>query len=196
MSVKHKGIYAYGYLTDTILESIASLFIESGRYVPPPRLGIIIGNIIRLTLEKKKKQVSEQRLKKTFHDLARRNILSIEEKNNKAYVHLLEKGNKRVIEYSLKQLIDFKKKNKRWNGKWFMVFFDVPERERNKRNYLRRYLKRLGFYQYQQSVYVFPYECENEIMLIKKIVKGAQYMQYIIAERIEGEKQAKIFFKL
>ena len=44
-----------------------------------------------------------------------------------------------------------------------MVFsnFDVPEEERNKRYYLKTFLKE-WFYQYQQSVYVFPYECEKK----------------------------------
>ena len=35
-----------------------------------------------------------------------------------------------------------------------------------------------------------------EINLIKKIVEGAKYMKYIIAEKIEDENLAKIFFKL
>lgn len=93
-------------------------------------------------------------------------------------------------------LLDFKKKKKVWDGKWFLVFFDVPEIERNKRNYLRQYLKKIGFYQYQQSVYLFPYECEKEVALIKKIMEGAKYMKYIIAEKIEDEEMAKRFFNL
>jgi CRISPR-associated endonuclease Cas2 len=92
--------------------------------------------------------------------------------------------------------LDFKKKNKKWDGRWFMVFFDVPEIQRNKREYLRRYLKELGFYQYQKSVYIFPYECEKEVALIKKIVEGAKYMKYIIAERIEEEDKIKRYFNL
>ncbi|MDO8609981.1 MAG: CRISPR-associated endonuclease Cas2, partial [bacterium] len=96
----------------------------------------------------------------------------------------------------IKALLEFKKKKKQWNGKLCMVFFDVPEIQRNKRNYLRRLLLKIGFYGYQKSVYVFPYDCENEINLIKKIVEGAQYMKYIIAEKIEDELSIKNYFKL
>jgi CRISPR-associated endonuclease Cas2 len=77
-----------------------------------------------------------------------------------------------------------------------MVFFDVPEIQRNKRNYLRDFLKKLGFYQYQKSVYIFPYECEKEVALIRKIVEGAKYMRYIIAEKIEEENKIKRYFGL
>ena len=92
--------------------------------------------------------------------------------------------------------MDFKRREKKWPGKWFLVFFDVPEKQRNKRDYLRKYLQDIGFYRYQQSVYLFPYECKKEIDLIKKIVEAAKYTSYIIADEIENENQAKIFFGL
>jgi CRISPR-associated endonuclease Cas2 len=111
-------------------------------------------------------------------------------------VYLKNENHPKIVEYSIQMLLDFKKKNKQWNGKWFLVFFDVPETQRNKRDYLRRYLIKLGFYQYQKSVYLFPYECEREVELIKRIVEGAKYMKYIIAEKIEDEAKAKEYFKL
>jgi len=92
--------------------------------------------------------------------------------------------------------LEFKKKNKQWNGKWFFVFFDVPETQKNKRDYLRKFLIKLGFFPYQKSVYIFPYECEKEVELIKKIVEGAKYMKYIVAEKIEDETKVKDYFKL
>jgi CRISPR-associated endonuclease Cas2 len=196
MSTKNKRQFDYGEITTLIFENIASMLIEAGRYTPPPRLGIILGNIIKLILEKRRKNLSKNKLRKTLSDLEERKVIYIEEKKGKAYVHLLEKGNKKVMEYSLKLLMDFKREKKKWDGKWFLVFFDVPEIERNKRDYLRRYLRLLGFYQYQQSVYLFPYECEKEVALIKKIVEGAKYMRYIIADKIEDETQAKKYFNL
>jgi len=187
---------AYGQLTDLIMESIVALFIESGRYSPPPRLGIILGNLIYAILEQKRKNITEDKLKRAVRALEKRKVIYIEEKDDKVFVHLDEKGQNRVIEHSLKILLDFKKKKKIWNGKWFLVFFDVPESERNKRDYLRDYLKKLGFFQYQQSVYLFPYECEREVRQIKKIVEGAKYMKYITADKIEDEAAAKRFFSI
>ena len=77
-----------------------------------------------------------------------------------------------------------------------MVFFDVPEIEKQKREFLRKYLKKLGFYRYQKSVYIFPFECKKEVELIKKIVEGAKYMKYIVASEIEEEEKIKKYFNL
>ncbi|MBI4225729.1 hypothetical protein HY612_01310, partial [Candidatus Roizmanbacteria bacterium] len=49
---------------------------------------------------------------------------------------------------------------------------------------------------YQQSVYLFPYECAKEVEQIKKIVEAAKYMKYVVAEKIEDEDEAKRFFGL
>ena len=140
--------------------------------------------------------IDEEKIKNSLKSLEKKEIINLEEKGNEVFVKLKDKNNSTIIKYSIKALLGFKKKEKRWNGKWFLVFFDVPEIQRNKRNYLRKYLLNMGFYRYQQSIYIFPYECEKEIILIKKIVEGAKYMKYIIADKIEDEKDVKTFFKL
>lgn len=137
----------------------------------------------------------EKKIIRTLKGLEKTGILYISENEDQLTVTLNNKNNK-VIQYSIKSLLDFKKKQKQWNGKWFMVFFDVPEIQRNKRDYLRRYLIKLGFFPYQKSVYIFPYECEEEIKLIKTIVEGAKYMKYIVAEKIEDEVIVKHYFGL
>src|SRR3989338_2292398 len=132
---------------------------------------------------------------KGFKHRELREIVSIEKKGDQVLVRL--KGwIPTVLKYSLKSLMDFKRREKKWPGKWFLVFFDVPEKQRNKRDYLRSFLKDVGFYPYQQSVYIFPYECEEEIKLIKQIVESAKYLSYIVAERIEFEAEAKRHFNL
>ena len=146
--------------------------------------------------EVKNLNVEEEKIKRSLKSLERKEIIDLEEKGNEVFVRLKDKNNLTVIKYSTKALLDFKRKEKNWNGKWFLVFFDVPEIQRNKRNYLRKFLVDIGFHQYQKSIYIFPYECEKEIALIKKIVEGAKYMKYIIAEKIEDEKTVKSFFKL
>ena len=127
--------------------------------------------------------------------LGKSKLIQIKRKGNEVYVAVKNKDNVSILKYSLKEILNLKKK-KNWQGRWFLVVFDVPEEERNKRDYLRRFLKEIGFYPYNQSVYVFPYECEKEISLIKKIVEGGKYINYIIAEKLEHENQLKTHFNL
>lgn len=194
---KNKKRLGYGEIVNLVLEGLANNMIEGWRWMPDRcQLPVTLGYLIKYILEVKRKKIKEERVKSTIKDLERRNVLLIEEKDDKAYVYLQEKGKRKVVEYSLKLLLDFKRKKKKWDGKWFLVFFDVPEIQRSKRDYLRKFLKQLGFYPYQQSVYIFPYECGKEMVFIKKIVEGAKYIRYIIAEKIEEEERIKRFFNL
>lgn len=45
----------------------------------------------------------------------------------------------------------------RWNGKWHIVLFDISEREREKRNVLREFIKRLGFGKLFESTWISPF---------------------------------------
>lgn len=182
-------------LREIILKTIGLTLVVGGCLVFP-NLPIALGAIIGLIKEDKGYTVPEKKIKRVIKHLIKRNILFIESKGNEVYVHIKDNNSLSILRYSIKSLLDFKKKQKKWDSKWFLVFFDVPETERSKRDYLRKFLKQLGFYQYQKSVYMFPYDCENEIALIKQIVEGGKYMRYIVAEKIEDESQLKTFFHL
>ncbi len=189
--VKLKRGQLYWY----ILEIIGLTLVSGGGHPMRPILPLAIKEIIKTLKEVKNLKVEEEKIKKSLKSLEKKEIIDLEEKGDEVFVRLKNKNNLTVIKYSIKTLLDFKKKKKNWNGKWFLVFFDIPEIQRNKRNYLRKYLIDIGFYRYQQSIYIFPYECEKEIMLIKKIVEGAEYIKYIIADKIEDEHVVKTFFR-
>lgn len=184
-----------GQLYWYILEVIG-LTILSGGNPLRPIIPLAISEIAKTIKEIKNLNVEEEKIKKSLKSLEQREIISLEEKNNNVFVRLKDKNNSLVIKYSIKALFDFKKKEKKWKGKWFIVFFDVPKIQNNKRDYLRLYLLKIGFIKYQQSVYIFPYECQKEVLLIKKVVEGAKYMKYIVAEKIENEDTIKQYFGL
>jgi phenylacetic acid degradation operon negative regulatory protein len=46
--------------------------------------------------------------------------------------------------------------NRRWNGIWYLLVYDVPEVDRKYRNVLRQFLKRMRMGCLQQSVWVTP----------------------------------------
>lgn len=189
--IKLKRGQLYWYILEII-----GLTVLSGGNPLRPIIPMAIKEIIKTLKEVKHLNIEEAKIRKSLEKLESNEIIDLDEKDGKIFVRLKDKNNLTVIKYSTKALLDFKKKEKKWNKKWFLVFFDVPEIQKNKRNYLRRFLVYIGFHQYQKSIYIFPYECEKEIFLIKKIVEGAKYMRYIVAEKIEDEKTVKSFFKL
>lgn len=194
---KHKKIrFKRWELRKAILEIIFLSLISGGGSPSRPLLPLIITNIIQLLKEDKKLSIEERKVRRVLDNLERSNILSLVEQNGTVYVQKLNDSHPTVAKYSLQFLIDFKKQKKQWDGKWYAVFFDVPELQRNKRDYVRVFLKKLGFYPYQKSVYLLPFECEQEVAMIKKIVEGANYMKYAIIDQIEDEERLKEFFSL
>ena len=82
----------------------------------------------------------------------------------------------------------------RWDGKWRVVVFDIPEKYRHLRNNVRSILKRAGFVQLQQSVWVFPFDCEELTELIKTESNLSPFILYGVLEKIEGEAKLKKAF--
>lgn len=56
-----------------------------------------------------------------------------------------------------------KRIGEKWDGKWRMVIFDIPEKEKRKRDELRRKLKDLGFACWQKSVYISPFDVASDL---------------------------------
>ena len=194
---KNKNVndFKHGELREIVLSAIGLSILLGGTFLVTPNFPIIYTGILKIVEELTKKKIPAGKAKRVLKNLERKEIITIEKKGDQAIVYL--KGwNSTILKYSLRSLLDLKKKQTKWQGKWFLVFFDVPEKQRNKRNYLRTFLHYIGFYPYQQSVYIFPYECEKEIALIKKIVEGAKYISYVIAEKIEFEDEIKRHFGL
>lgn len=63
-----------------------------------------------------------------------------------------------VRDFPLTQL-----QKRRWDKRWRIVLFDIPETERRRRDSFREKLKELGFGMIQKSVWISPYPFEDDI---------------------------------
>ena len=107
--------------------------------------------------------------------------------NKERYIELTLKGKnilKEVVFNNLK--IDIPK---RWDGKWRMVIFDIPEENKNSRDIVREKLKQIGFLRIQKSVYLFPYECTKEIVFLAERLDIKNNVLISISEIIQGERK-------
>ncbi len=182
-------------LKEYILAGLGIGFVLGGSILLTPNFPIVLGGILKIIEEIKGVKVPKDKAVRVLKQLEKRQLIDLKRENNQVFVKVKDKNNVLIIKYSLRELLNLKKR-KKWRGKWFLVVFDVPEEERKKRDYLRRFLKEIGFYPYNQSVYVFSYECEKEINLIKKIVEGGKYISYIVAEKLEKEENLKRYFNI
>ena len=187
--------FKHRQLREIVLAALGVSVLIGGIMITP-NFPIVMGSIISFIKEFKKKDISATKVKRVLKNLEKKEILSLSIKGDEIYVQLKNWLTPSTVKYSLRGILELKRKRKRWNGKWFLVMFDVPEIQRNKRIYLRKFLKYIGFYGYQKSVYIFPYECEKEIGLLKQVVESAKYISYIVADKIENEQSTKTYFNL
>lgn len=103
-------------------------------------------------------------------------------------------GKKRLAQGEFGKMII--KRPKKWDGKWRIIIFDVPEKKKAAREALRNKLRELGFQQLQKSCFVHPFECRREVDVISAFLNIVPHITYIIADSFEGEKATRALFKI
>lgn len=84
----------------------------------------------------------------------------------------------------------------KWDGKWRVVCFDIPETDKYIRTLFQTKLSELGFYRLQNSVFVSPYSCKELITLADKAFNLHKHVRVILAETIDNEQHLLNFFKI
>lgn len=87
-------------------------------------------------------------------------------------------------------------KNKKWDGKWRVLIFDIPEKRKTDREHIRHILYSIGFMCLQKSVWIYPYDCEDLITLLKADLKIGKDVLYMIVDALEYDKPVKKHFNL
>ena len=88
------------------------------------------------------------------------------------------------------------KKPVQWDNKWRVVVFDIPEKIKKAREAVRECLKNLGFYEFQKSVFVHPYNCKDEIEYLIEFYDLRKFIRFIVAESLDNELHIKKHFGL
>ena len=133
-------------------------------------------------MKKEWKDINRRTLHEAIKNLYRSKLIDYKENDNDTITLVLNsEGKKRALTYNLDK-IEIKKPSQ-WDGLWRMVIFDIPEHLKQGRNALAVKLKQLGFYPLQKSVFIYPYECQNEIDFIVEIFNLKPYVRIILAKR-------------
>lgn len=109
-------------------------------------------------------------------------------------VKITNKGIVEVLKYDLDKMEI--KPQKKWDGKWRLVVFDISKKYNKVRDLIRNKLKAMNFYKFQDSVFIYPYPCEKEIQYLREVLQIPHTIKLIRADRIENDKQLREIFKL
>jgi len=141
------------------------------------------------------KKINQQAFIRSIRRLAKEKLLEEKILPDGSYKLILTAKGKReakILEI-LGNSINFKIP-KRWDGKWRVVLFDIPEKDRVFRDILREHLHNLKFAKLQRSVFVSPHPFEKPIAELIEIYSAQPYVRIITAEKIDNETSMKKYF--
>lgn len=141
------------------------------------------------------KEIDRRALYRSIKKLYSSRLIKTHRNNDGSWTFILtEDGKKKTLTYQIENIKIAPMK--KWDGKWRIVLFDVPEKSRFIRDALRRILIRVGFFEYQKSVFVYPFECKDEIDFIIEFFYARPYTRFIVAESLDNEFHLKKHFEL
>jgi DNA-binding transcriptional regulator PaaX len=137
---------------------------------------------------------NDRKVSQAFSGLRRyKFVRHIKEKGRSAYI-ITPKGEERLHDIVID---DIELKNQRkWNGKWHIVMYDLPIRFKKARNAFRWKLKDLGFFQFQKSAWIYPYPCEGEVLFVADFFGVQKYIEILEVNKILDDTKIKEHFGL
>jgi len=135
-------------------------------------------------------RIKTDKIKNNIRDLNKLKFIRKKENyDGSILVSLTEKGQLRALNLSFRNLYNKKEK---WDGKWRMVTFDIPNKYKKGRDALRYRLRLGGFYEFQKSLFLYPYNCEREIRDFVDLFRLKGYVSFALIDSIDNEEDIKL----
>jgi phenylacetic acid degradation operon negative regulatory protein len=143
---------------------------------------------------RKYKSYNKKQIQNSIAYLKRKKFVAYENKSGKVYLVLTKLGKIHLTDLEFEN-IKIQKPIK-WDNKWRVLLFDIPEHKAAERQVFRLKLREMGFFHFQRSVFVLPYPCEKEIKKIIKHLEIQKYVHLITGQRFPNDKLLKKKFNL
>lgn len=109
-------------------------------------------------------------------------------------IKLTKKGRELLKEIYLSEIKIVKPK--KWDGVWRLVSYDIPEIYKKSRDLFRSVLERNNFYQIQESLWINPYECKEQIAILAKDINISPYVIVLITNHLPNQEEMEEHFNL
>ena len=138
---------------------------------------------------------NKRKITDAFSYLKKRGFIEVKKENHDTQIALTKEGRKRAGKYKIDDLEI--KRPRKWDEKWRLVIFDIPNSQSIKRNAFRRKLKELGFYSLQKSVWAHPFSCGEEVNLLREFLGlDKKQIQVLLVDKIETDSPLRKAYKL
>jgi phenylacetic acid degradation operon negative regulatory protein len=179
--------YKKGELAEAILLLSVGLVVVATVCVAPG-LAIIFKEL------NAKNAKDRYRIKRALQKMESQGIFIRQIKNGKEVLVVSEKGKNKAWS-TLPEDLQIPKQ-KKWDGKWRLVTFDIPERKSRVRKEVSYKIKAIGMEAIQDSVFVSPFPCKSEVDRIAEHFDVKEFFIYLEAGLIESNQDLLKKFNL
>ena len=143
------------------------------------------------------KNIDQRSFNRSLHSLCEEKLLEEKKLPDRTIALVLtENGKKAARRYDISERALHISKKRKWDGKWRVVVFDIPEKKKIFRDIIRDHLKAIGFKRLQNSVFIFPHPCEPEILALVDVYGAASFVRVMTVSDIDNADQLKKAFSL
>lgn len=147
----------------------------------------------RMLAKRREKRERYQQMWARFNDLRKRKDIKYvgESKDGESIYRFSEKGRIIAKKFLLETLSI--ERPKKWDGKWRVITFDIPEKYRKARKTFQQKLKGLGCYPAQKSVWIHPFPCDAELAFLKDILEIQPFVEVYLTKEMPNGKALYYF---
>lgn len=161
---------------DKMFNTRSMIFTIFGDYIRHYGSVIWIGSLIKLL---EAFGHNEQAVRAAVSRMSKQGWVKSERRGNKSFYSLTEQGIVRMEEASRRI---YKETSPAWDGKWWILLYNIPEEKRHLRDKLREELTWSGFGPLSNSCWLTPNNLRKEINVLIKKYKIEKFVTLFEAE--------------
>ena len=131
---------------------------------------------------KYKKGMDRRKFTKLISYLKKNNYIQVTNLKGQKAIALTRKGLSKALMNRFKE--DKNAFQKRKDGKWIMIIFDIPQKHQKARNLLRSILQNLGYKLFQHSVWITPYDVSEKTEKLLQFYSLDAYVKIFLIEKL------------
>ena len=189
VEISAKQLRHRGYVQDAVIAAVAMTGVVA--------VGMLAPNVFQILphITGKNRYKLAYQTKGAVSRLVVKGYIRFVTRGDKKYIELTGKG-RRSLAFEREKARTTEQSKKKWDQRYRLVMFDVPERRKGTRDRIRLLMHECGFLRLQDSVWVFPHDCEELILLAKTDLSLGKEIVYAVVESIENDGWIRRHFGL
>ena len=131
------------------------------------------------------RRAQEREVRRVIHYMKRRGLVKYGTKDYQHGMSVTKTGQQWLKKHELDTMNV--PRPPRWDKKWRLVFFDIPENEKSKRDAFTQRLRLLRFQQLQRSVWIHPFPARPQVEVLTDLTRIRKYVTYVEISAIDNE---------